>query len=195
MCSWCYAFQPVFERLKDQLPKTLTLKKIVGGLAPDTQEAMPQPMQDYIQRTWHKIEQTVPGTRFNFDFWQNNTPIRSTYPACRAILAAHKQGADYEDIMISALQKAYYQQAQNPALTETLCACAQQSGLNFDQFNQDFVSHNIAQQLSKQLQLAKSLQVSSLPSLRLVNKGQVSEIPIDYLDHQVMLADISSIFN
>lgn len=192
MCSWCYAFQSIFDVLKSQLPETIILEKVVGGLAPDSQEPMPQAMQDYIKKTWHEIEQTLPGTHFNFDFWQNNIPIRSTYPACRAILAAKKQDLEYEDKIISAIQKAYYQRAQNPALTKTLSACAEQSGLNVEQFNQDFKSHAIAQQLTEQLQLTKSLQVSSFPSLRLVNNSQICEIPINYIDCQPMLADITS---
>lgn len=192
LCSWCYAFQPVLAILQKQLPPSVIMEKVVGGLAPDSQEPMPDAMQKYIQTTWRKIEQTVPGIHFNFDFWRNNTPIRSTYPACRAVLAAKRQGVVYEDKIISALQNAYYQQAQNPALTETLSACAQQSGLNVEQFNQDLISPDIEQQLTEQLQLTQSLQVTSFPSLRLVNKETVAEVPIDYLNYQTMLAVISS---
>ncbi len=71
-------------------------------------------LQQKIQQTWRRIEQTVPNMKFNYDFWMINTPVRSTYPACRAVLAARQQGADFEDKMIGAIQTAYYQKAKNP---------------------------------------------------------------------------------
>jgi putative protein-disulfide isomerase len=192
MCSWCYAFQPVLESLQKQLPDTIIVEKIVGGLAPDTQETMPADLQQMIQNTWRKIEQTVPNIHFNFDFWNNNTPIRSTYPACRAVLAAKYQGSEYEDKIINAIQSAYYQLALNPSLTDTLIECAGHSGLNVDQFTIDIDCQYIRQQLSEQLKLTKSLNISSFPSLLLSANDRIIEIQIDYVNHQTMLTKISN---
>ena len=81
MCSWCYAFETSFCALQNTLPASIQVIKLVGGLAQDSTETMPAALQDNIQQTWHRIEQTVPYIRFNYDFWIMNTPIRSTYPA------------------------------------------------------------------------------------------------------------------
>ncbi|GAM76629.1 thioredoxin [Vibrio ishigakensis] len=52
-------------------------------LAPDSDEPMPMEMRAAIESYWERISGLL-GTEFNHDFWRNNTPRRSTYPACRA---------------------------------------------------------------------------------------------------------------
>ena len=126
LCSWCYAFKTSLSALKQALPPDIEFKRLLGGLAPDSTEPMPLALQQSIQQAWHRIEQTVPGVKFNFAFWSNNTPIRSTYPACRSLLAARKQGIEFEDRLLACIQEAYYQRAQNPALDSTLFECASQ---------------------------------------------------------------------
>ena len=81
MCSWCYAFVSSLTALQKELPDFIRIKKIVGGLAPDTTNPMPVELQQKIQQTWRRIEQTVPNMKFNFDFWMIKTAVRSTYPA------------------------------------------------------------------------------------------------------------------
>ena len=107
MCSWCYAFSQSWTALQQDLPRDMEIVYLVGGLAPDTTEPMPHATQKMVQQAWQRIEQTVPGVHFNWNFWSCNTPIRSTYPACRAILAAKKQRAEAEPEMIRAIQIAY----------------------------------------------------------------------------------------
>ena len=89
---------------------------MLGGLAKDSDEPMPTQTRSYVIENWRRIEQTVPGTVFNYDFWQSCQPRRSTYPACRAVIAARQQGdpADKLDrAMAEAIQDAYYRRARN----------------------------------------------------------------------------------
>ena len=81
-------------------------------------QAMKQAM---IEAHWHTIEEKL-GTQFNYDFWRNNTPRRSTYNACRAVIASNNQG--YQKEMIEAIQRAYYLQALNPSDDEVLIGLA-----------------------------------------------------------------------
>ncbi|WP_232216421.1 DsbA family protein [Methylobacter marinus] len=144
LCSWCYAFKTSLAGLKRALPPETDFQTLLGGLAADSTTPMPPTLQQSIQQTWQRIEQTVPGVKFNFDFWRDNTPIRSTYPACRSLLAARKQGVEFEDKLLACIQDAYYQHAQNPALDTTLLACAAQAGLDRTQFECDYRSPDIS---------------------------------------------------
>ena len=193
MCSWCYAFSQSWAALQRDLPRDMDIVYLVGGLAPDTTEPMPPATQKMVQQAWQRIEQTVPGVHFNWDFWSCNTPIRSTYPACRAVLAAKKQRAEAEPEMIRAIQTAYYQQAKNPSLPETLQACAQEIGLDAETFIEDLKSPAIESELQHQMQQARSMEVYSYPSLRLVHHNTVYPVAIDYLDHRTMLDEIRAI--
>lgn len=193
MCSWCYAFSNSLLSLKRALPVSVGFVKVVGGLAPDTMEPMPLPLRDKIQQTWHQIERTVPDVRFNFDFWLKNTPMRSTYPACRAVLTAKKQGNDCEDKMIEAIQMAYYRKAQNPSLPATLLRCAERAGLNLSQFAYDFVSEAVESDLQSEIGFARRLGVVSFPSLRLEHLGTYYPIEVDYLNPSTMLNTLSAV--
>ena len=179
--------------LQKKLPDFIRIKKIIGGLAPDTTQPMPVELQQNIQQTWRRIEQTVPNMLFNYDFWIINIPIRSTYPACRAILAARQQGADFEDKMIGAIQTAYYQKAKNPSLTSTLLQCALEVGLAEDKFANDLTRVEIEEELQNEIGTARSLSVISYPSLLLEHAGRLFPVSVDYLDHETMIRQIASI--
>jgi putative protein-disulfide isomerase len=190
MCSWCYAFSESLAGLQRDMPADIQMVYVLGGLAPDTTEPMPEGLRQTIQQNWRRIEQTVPHVRFNFDFWALNTPMRSTYPACRALLAARKQGMEYELKLLQAIQSAYYQQARNPSLASVLQECAAAVGLDEAMFSKDLISGLIDQQLLDEIQLARSMRVTSYPSLRLKRDNEIMSINIDYHDHQTMINQI-----
>lgn len=188
MCSWCWAFRPVLSELLSRLPKTVTAVKLLGGLAADTSEPMPEAMQERLQQTWRRIEQSVPGTRFNYDFWKLTTPRRATYPACRAVLAAREQGAD--EAMLEAIQMAYYLQARNPSDSDTLLQLAGELGLDTAAFSEALHSERIQQQLQREVDRARALGADSFPSLVLEFDGNHWPVPVDYLDPDNTLANI-----
>lgn len=192
MCSWCYAFEKRLSALRQELPEFIQVTNLVGGLAPDTTETMPESLQQTIQQIWYRIEQTVSGVKFNYDFWTTNTPMRSTYPACRAVLAAKKQRNDAEELlMINVIQTAYYQQAKNPSLIATLVECAVEIGLDVIQFENDILSEQIQTQLLNEIEMAQNMGVTSYPSLRLLHNEKLSFVTVDYLNHKTMLDEIT----
>ena len=132
MCSWCWGFRPVWGAIREAVEnnklntfsENIDLRYVLGGLAPDSDEPMPQQMRQYIQSAWQQIQAHIHGTEFNFDYWVKCQPRRSTYPSCREVLAAKKQGQHYEAVMIDGIQRAYYLEVKNPSDVETLSQVA-----------------------------------------------------------------------
>ncbi len=193
MCSWCWAFRPIWQTLKRSLPPEVEIHNSLGGLAADTDEPMPLDLQQKLQSVWSTIQQKVPLTKFNFDFWHLNQPRRSTYPACRAVIAARKQGLKYEEKMILAIQQAYYLKAQNPSDDNTLISLANDIGLNASEFKLQLKQPEIEQQLNQEIAFNQSIQVTSFPSLILESHGVFHPILIDYWDEKTMLNSILQI--
>ena len=81
MCSWCWGYRRELVRLRQSLPADIRFTKLLGWLAPDSDEPMPQEMQQHLQQTWQRIQERIPGTEFNFNFWSECQPRRSTWPA------------------------------------------------------------------------------------------------------------------
>lgn len=192
MCSWCWAFRSVAARIFEALPKSLPLVRLLGGLAPDSDEPMPRQLQDYLQATWRTIEQRVPGTRFNFDFWTRCQPRRSTYPACRAVIAARQQHAESEPAMILAIQQAYYLRAMNPSDDDTLISLAGEIGLDGVRFATDLNAPATRQQLEQEILLGRSIGAEGFPALILEHQGRYQRLDYDYRDPAPVLTQLNS---
>lgn len=190
MCSWCWGFRPVWQQVQEALPDEIQARYVVGGLAPDSDAAMPQDMQLSIAATWQMIQKEIPGTQFNFDFWSRCLPRRSTYPACRAVIAAGKQKPATESQMLLAIQQAYYLRAENPSDYPVLIQLAELIGLDKERFATDIHSDEVEQILQQNIQLAHSMYVYSFPSLILERNGKQDTIKIDYNDPDKILQQI-----
>lgn len=189
MCSWCWGYRRVWDQLRASLSDSVIVVNVVGGLAPDTDELMPLEQQQTIAGYWRKVaEQT--GAKFNFDFWQQCQPRRSTYPACRAVLAAGKQQA--EQAMIGAIQNAYYLRAMNPSDSSTLITLAGELGLDQKQFREDLGSSEIQAALQQDFALRRKIGVYSFPSLVLAQGEALLPIAVDYQRYEATLASINA---
>ncbi len=198
MCSWCYAFKPVYQQLLKKLPDTVKVSSLLGGLAADTEQPMPVEMQQQLKNTWQRIEQKVPGIQFNFDYWKHakkTKPRRSTWLACRAVIAAAAIKPEFESLMIAGIQTAYYQQATNPSDPETLIEIAQQLGFNAEQFKQHLNAAATQQELDRQIAFSRQLNVSSFPSLVLQTETSHWPVSIDYNHYQPILDTINMILD
>jgi putative protein-disulfide isomerase len=192
MCSWCWGYRPVSDRLLACLPEEIELVKIVGGLAPDSDEPMSRELREKLPGAWQRIHDLL-GTEFNFDFWTKCNPRRSTYPACRAVLAAGLQ--DRYDEMIDAIQRAYYLRAMNPSDLETLEMLASELGLDAVRFADDIRSSMIDATLHEQVALARCSPIDGFPSLVLDIDGNKTFIARDYKNHQPSLDHIARLLS
>ncbi|MBW3696484.1 DsbA family protein [Vibrio sp. T187] len=190
MCSWCWGYKPTLEQLKQQLPASIEFNYVVGGLAPDSEEPMSADMQQKLQAIWKRIEQQL-GTEFNHDFWTECKPVRSTYPACRAVIAAGFQ--DHYEAMLEAIQHAYYLRAMLPHSTETHQQLAEELGLNVQQFMNDLSGKLLEGELEDQLSFKHAMGVASYPTLMLEVNGIFTEVELNYQSTEPTLRSIRSI--
>lgn len=193
MCSWCYGFGPALAGLLAGLPPHIRVRRLLGGLAPDSAEPMGEAMRTRLQETWRRIEGRIPGIHFNFDFWTHCTPRRSTYPACRAVIAARAQDSALDEAMTGAIQRAYYREARNPSDRDTLIALAGEIGADSDVFAAALDAPATQAKLAAEMALARDLGVTGYPALVLNRDGGRWPIPVDYTDPRAMLATIEQV--
>ena len=170
------------KQLFNSLPEKITIHRLLGGLAADNTQPMQEEMQKSIQENWLRIENKIPGVKFNFDFWRVCQPVRSTYPACRAVIAARMQGKEYDEIMTAHIQQAYYEEARNPSDINVLTELAVILGLDLHRFRRDLSAVHTQQVLMDEIQLSRDLHADSLPSLVFRAGNSVWPVVIDYLD-------------
>jgi putative protein-disulfide isomerase len=186
MCSWCWGFRDGYAALRQRLPEDTAVHYVMGGLAPDSDAPMPESMRERIRQAWQSVSQRT-GARFNFDFWERNVPRRSTWPACRAVIAASVQDPDELEPMLEALQRAYYEQARNPAEREILIEVATEIGLDPARFAVDLDSPEVEATLQAQMRWARALGADGFPSLLLESAGRLAWLTRGYADADTLL--------
>lgn len=163
MCAWCYGFTPELEAFL-QAHSDIDIEWVMGGLAPDNDQPMAEQMRATIADYWQQIEAKTNVT-FNHDYWRCNTPYRSTYLACRAVIVASSLLEKGAEKMVRAIQTTYYQKAQNPSLENTLIECATEIGLDEVEFVQALNSEQTQVYLEQHLGITQQLQVTGFPAL------------------------------
>ncbi|GIU22406.1 DsbA family protein [Shewanella sp. MBTL60-007] len=195
MCSWCWGYRPTWSALQSKLQMTypeLSIEYKLGGLAPDSDEPMPDDMQQFLQQTWNKIAEQL-GTKFNFAFWRDCQPRRSTYPACRAALLAREIGLEQE--MILAIQRAYYLEAKNTSDNAILIKLAAELGLDAELFAQALDSEATRRKLEEEVSRTRHLPIQGFPSIVLLVNGEFYLIELDYKNWQTSFQQIASLLS
>lgn len=192
MCSWCWAFRPTWLQLRAQLPADLPVRRIVGGLAADSDVPMDPAMRAKLASIWKTIQARVPGTPFNFDFWTQCAPRRSTYNACRAVLAAVQLDPTAEERMILAIQEAYYLNVRNPSDLSTLVELAREIGLDAEAFTIALSGPDVEALLQAEIGFARSAPINGFPSLLLQTPAGLHAIDLNYLDPTPMRLQIEA---
>lgn len=191
MCSWCWGYRPTWLKLEhaieNKLHSSVSIKYFVGGLAPDSMIPMAEDMQEFLKTTWEKIAATL-GSSFNFDFWDNCQPRRSTYPACRAVLAARAFGLEKE--MLYAIQQSYYLNAKNPSNDDVLISAAIATGIDGKAFENKFYSDEVAILLNQEVEIVNNLPVRGFPSLVMYIGGKSVPIKLDYKNWRTSFEEV-----
>ncbi len=193
MCSWCWGFSDVYAKFINKLDNSFEVKRLLGGLAPDSDVPMNDETKVMVQNAWHAIEKTIPGIKFNFDYWESNIPKRSTYPACRAVIAARAQGELFDLKMTKAIQTAYYHYAKNPSEIDILLELAVDVGLDSDLFKKDIISAKTQEILLDEIKQARMMKANSFPSIILEMNQSFYPISLDYQDEKKMLIELEQL--
>ena len=164
MCSWCWGFAPVWREFVSEIPESVAVVDLMGGLAPDNEAPMDSAMRQYVQDAWGAVKART-GAEFNFEFWNKCEPKRSTYPACRAVIAAGEQASGARSLMYDAIQRAYFLEARNPSDAEALECVAGEIGLDRKQFTEDLGSDHINRIFQLELESVAKLGVSGFPTI------------------------------
>ena len=160
MCSWCWGFAPVLASVTEDLRDDVSVRYVMGGLAPDSDEPMEEAMKEYIRGAWRSVTERA-GVRFNWSYWEMASPRRSTWPACRAVLAAGDRGVE----MFAAIQKAYYEDARDPSDKRVLIEIGGELGFDRNAFGDAIDASETRSKLEEEFRIRDSMGVRGYPSV------------------------------
>ena len=204
MCSWCWGFSPVIERLKAHYTPKIKVALVLGGLRPFTREPLTESVRQEILHHWHQVH-SMTGQAFSFDGTMPPGFVYDTEPPSRAVVAAAELNGDMTFDYFKALHRAFYvtQQdiTQESVLVEVLKsflgdAGEQQSSLQ-NRFLQILNSDSCRQKTQAHFQKSRQFGVRGFPSLIMQtssaqDRKQYHVITSGYRPYEAVQAEIDA---
>lgn len=175
LCSWSWAFEAQWRRLRYECVGHLVWRYHMGGLIADWQ-SYDDPFNDIrgpaqMGPQWFQV-QKVSGMPLDEHIWQADPPA-SSYPACIAVKAAECQGQTIADAYLRRLREAAMMESRNIARREILLAVARQTAsesagdraLNLARFEADLDSPETMEAFRQDLRNAAYLSIGRFPTL------------------------------
>lgn len=172
MCSWCYGFAPVFEKLRAAYAHELDIRLVMGGLRPgQLAEPMTPARARVLRKHWREVEQMT-GQLFDAAVLEREGFVYDTEPAAKAVIvmemiAPAEAYAYYHDI-----QAQFYQGRRDITNAEVLAEIATRYGADNAQFLEVFASDTAHKETWGQFTFSASLGVKGFPALVLEEDGQ-----------------------
>lgn len=122
LCSWSWAFEAVWRRLRYELADRITWRYALGGLLPDWKSfndpirSVSRPAQ--MGPLWYEVRHLT-GMPVDERIWYQDPPA-SSYPASVAVKAAALQGEEAEEAALRRLREAVFLERRNIARREVL---------------------------------------------------------------------------
>ncbi|MGH3443062.1 MAG: DsbA family protein [Nitriliruptorales bacterium] len=106
MCSWCWGFAPVLERLDSRYD--VPIRTITGGLRPgDRAEPLDDRMRRFLAHHWEQVEDAS-GQPFDHATLGREGWVYDTEPSCRAVVAMREIAPAETLRWFARVQRAFY---------------------------------------------------------------------------------------
>ena len=164
MCSWCWGFSPVIDRVIDEFGERFDLNLVMGGLSPGTTDPVDERTKATIREHWEHV-QTASGQAFEFGFFDRTDFIYDTEPACRAVVCARELERTSEFSMLRTIHHAFY--AENRDVTDTIVLCELAAAEGFDQvaFETHFEDQKTRLATGNDFKIARNTGIQGYPAL------------------------------
>lgn len=170
MCSWCWGFQPVMERIRARVAGIAETVIFVGGLRPFTEKAMTNKDKGYVRSHWIHVEEAS-GQPFDFSFFERDGFVYDTEPACRAVVAARRLDPAKAHPMLDRLHRAFYAEGRDTTAPAVLADLAADVGLDPDAFRATHDEEQSRQETLAEFQYTQRSRIGGFPTLVGVAEG------------------------
>lgn len=181
MCSWCYGFAPVLQKIRaayaDRVPVSLT----VGGLYAGNKMPLMENQRRWVLHHWQDVHQRT-GQPFNFEFKLPEGFAYNTEPACRAVVAIRKLRAELDYPYFSALQRGFYVNNHDLTRVDVLADIATEFDIDRETFLAGFDSPEANEATQEDFTFCRRFGVDGFPALLLRDVYQYDRLSHGYRD-------------
>lgn len=196
LCSWSWAFEPQWRRLRYEFGDQVRWRYLMGGLLADWQRfhdplnAIDRPAQ--MGPHWFQTRH-LSGMPIDELVWMQDPPA-SSYPACMAVKAAGRQGVAVEEAYLRRLREAVMLERRNIARREVLVALAAEvasrtpggAGLALGAFEAALERAEVAEAFRDDLKEARYRDIGRFPTLILRHVAGRAVMIVGYRSYKVL---------
>lgn len=164
MCSWCYGFSPVIAALAERFEDRLPLQLVMGGLRAGNTLPMTERDKDYIRDAWARVGAAT-GEAFNMSFFDRETFVYDTEPACRAVVAARRLLPKMALSFKARVSRAFYAENRDMTSAEGILEVAEEAGFDRTQFADAFAAPETHNETFRDFLTAQELGIRGFPTL------------------------------
>jgi len=175
MCSWCWGFSPVIERISQEYGDRVPVRVMVGGLRPGTTEPMRDKDKEYISNHWNHVHEAS-GQPFDFGFFEQEGFVYDTEPACRAVVAARSLNETLALGFLGVLHRAFYADNRDTTDPEILADIAGEYGYSRGEFELVHSSPEIREETKADFHFTQQSGITGFPTLLAVEDGKAQVV-------------------
>lgn len=203
LCSWSWAFEPEWRRLRYEFGEQLTWRYVMGGLLSSWRE-FSDPFNEINRPAqmgphWLHVHSIV-GMPIDERIWIEDPPT-SSYPACLAVKGAECQGLTVAEHYLRRLREAVMLERRNIARPEVLLALAEEltsmdfpvPQLDLARFRRDFESQEVLAAFREDLKDMNYRSIGRFPTLILRSTSGPAVIIVGYRPYDVLCAALTRV--
>ncbi|HCP00104.1 MAG: hypothetical protein CL573_06210 [Alphaproteobacteria bacterium] len=191
MCSWCWGFSPVLNKIIDKYGDLAPARLVVGGLHAFDTDPMNDEYKARIKHHWEQVAQAT-GQPFNYAFFDREGFVLDTEPACRASVVVRSIKPEVLMSFYERIHKGYYLEDTDTTKLETLQNYAEAEGIEKDTFTAAFESEEAKRETIKDFAWCKESGITGFPTMVLREDETLAALTVGYQPFESLEAILDS---
>ena len=175
MCSWCWGFTPVLEKIKEKYQdqqNKIKIALILGGLQPGEKNPLLPQQREEILHHWQEIEKLT-GQPFKTSNALPDGFIYDTEPAARAVVTVANMAGEKLFSFFKKLQFSFYAEGMDITKPEIIQKLVIAEGIESFRFMEKFHSEEIKLKTKANFHNARKYSILTLPSTVMKDESDV----------------------
>lgn len=208
MCSWCWGISPAVQEAAAWCEANdIGFQITVGGLRAGGGDAWNEAFRTFLRREWTRIE-SVTGQPFGYTLLDLPEFHYDTEPACRAVVCAQliatgQNGETHASdparprdsglplAFMSAVQRKFYVEGQDPKQPDFHASICEQLGIDFLRFSRLFLSDEAREATRQAFERCRGWGVFSFPTLLIEQDGHLQTLSAGYTTAERIIEALS----
>ena len=179
MCSWCWGFSPVLQKIVGKYGETAPMRLVVGGLHAFDTDPMNDEYKARIKHHWEQVAEAT-GQPFNYAFFDRSGFVLDTEPACRASVVVRNMKPDALLSFYERIHKGYYVEDTDTTKLETFVEYADKEGIDKNAFVEAFESDEAKQETINDFTWCQQSGVTGFPTVVLREDDTLAALSVGY---------------